>query len=138
MARPLRREQRLMADINVTSLVDVMIVLLIMFMITAPMSQSGMDVRVPQTEGAPLSADEAIVVSMDDEGRVYIDRTEVRPDALGQALTQVRTSRGTNRVYVRADESNPYGSVMAMMSQLREACFEDVGLVTEPPPPGGS
>jgi len=63
MARRGRREQRFMSDINVTSLVDVMIVLLIMFMITAPMSQSGMDVRVPQTEGAPLSADEAIVVA---------------------------------------------------------------------------
>src|SRR5688500_18102441 len=95
MARPLRREQRLMADINVTSLVDVMIVLLIMFMITAPMSQSGMEVRVPQTEGAPLTADEAIVVSMDEEGRVYIDRTEVRPEAL------VRRSRRSARVEER-------------------------------------
>lgn len=56
MARLLRREQRLMADINVTALIDVMIVLLIMFMITAPMSQGGIQVRVPQTEGAPLSA----------------------------------------------------------------------------------
>ena len=133
MARPIRREQKLMADINVTSLVDVMIVLLIMFMITAPMSQSGMQVRVPQTEAGPLSAAEAIVVSMDDQGRVYIDRTEVRPEALGQALAQIRTSRGTDRVYVRADEANPYGRVMVMMSQLREAGFEDVGLVTETP-----
>ena len=137
MAGQLHGERRLMGDINVTALVDVMIVLLIIFMITAPMSQSGMEVRVPQTEGAPLSADEAIVVSMDDEGRVYIDRTEVRPEALGEALTQVRTSRGTNRVYVRADQSNPYGRVMAMMGQLREAGFEDVGLVTEPPPARG-
>ena len=137
MARKPRREQRLMGDINVTALVDVMIVLLIIFMITAPMSQSGLEVRVPRTEGAPLSADEAIVVSMDGEGRVYIDRTEVRPEALGQALTQVRTNRGTNRVYVRADQSNPYGRVMEMMSQLREAGFEDVGLVTEPPPSRG-
>ena len=138
MAGPLRREQRLMGDINVTALVDVMIVLLIIFMITAPNSQSGMEVRVPQTEGAPLTADEAIVVSMDGEGRVYIDRTEVRPEALGQALTQVRTSRGTNRVYVRADESNPYGRVMTMMSQLREAGFEDVMRVKDNHTPWGS
>jgi len=133
MARPLRREQRFMADINVTSLVDVMIVLLIMFMITAPMSQGGIQVRVPQTEGAPLSASEAIMISMDAEGRVFVDRTEVRPEALGQVLEQIRNSRGTNRVYVRADESNSYGRVMVMMGQLREAGFEDVGLVTEPP-----
>lgn len=133
MARPLRREQRLMADINVTALIDVMIVLLIMFMITAPMSQGGIQVRVPQTEGAPLSASDAVVVSMDADGRVFIDRTEIRPEALGQALEQIRTSRGTNRIYVRADESNSYGRVMVMMSQLRESGFEDVGLVTEPP-----
>lgn len=133
MLRPVRREQRLMAEINVTSLVDVMIVLLIMFMIIAPMSQGGIQVRVPQTEGAPLSASEAIVISMDAGGRVFIDRTEVRPEALGQVLEQIRTSRGTDRIYVRADESNSYGRVMVMMSQLREAGFEDVGLVTEPP-----
>ena len=84
MARPLRRgERKLMADINVTSLIDVMVVLLIMFMITAPMSQSGMQVRVPQTEAGPLSAADAIVVSMDAEGRVYIDRTESAPRSAG-------------------------------------------------------
>ena len=105
-----------MSDINVTSLIDVMVVLLIMFMITAPMSQSGMQVRVPQTEAGPLSAADAIVVSMDAEGRVYIDRTEVRSEALGQALAQIRTSRGTDRVYVRADEANPYGRVMVMIN----------------------
>jgi biopolymer transport protein TolR len=133
MAGPLRRDQGLMAEINVTSLVDVSIVLLIMFMIIAPMSQGGIEVRVPRTESAPLASSEAIVVSMDDEGRVFIDRTEVRPEALGQALAQIRESRGLDRVYVRADESNSYGSVMGVMGQLQEAGFENVGLVTEPP-----
>lgn len=127
------RENDLMAEINVTSLVDVSIVLLIMFMIIAPMSQGGIEVRVPRTESAPLASSEAIVVSMDDEGRVFIDRTEVRPEALGQALEQIRESRGLDRVYVRADESNSYGRVMTVMGQLREAGFENVGLVTEPP-----
>jgi len=123
-----------MAEINVTSLVDVTIVLLIMFMIIAPISQGGIEVRVPQTESGPLESSEAITVSMDAEGRVFVDRTEIRPEALGQVLEQIRESRGTERVYVRADAANPYGRVMEMMGQLREAGFENVGLVTEPPP----
>jgi biopolymer transport protein TolR len=134
MAGPLRREHDLMAEINVTSLVDVSIVLLIMFMIIAPMSQGGIEVRVPQTESAPLPSSEAIVISMDAEGRVFIDETEIRPEAVGEVLDQIRQARGIGRVYVRADESNSYGRVMAMMGELTEAGFENVGLVTEPPP----
>lgn len=134
MASPLRREHRLMAEINVTSLVDVSIMLLIMFMIIAPMSQGGIEVRVPRTEGAPLPSSEAIVISMDADGRVFIDESEIRPEAVGEVLEQIRQARGIGRVYVRADESNSYGRVMAMMGQLTEAGFENVGLVTEPPP----
>jgi biopolymer transport protein ExbD len=134
MPTPLHRDHQLLSQINVTSLVDITIVLLIMFMIIAPISQGGIEVRVPQTESAPLESSEAITVSMDDEGRVFVERTEIRPEALGEVLQQVRESRGTERVYVRADAANPYGRVMAMMGQLREAGFENVGLVTEPPP----
>ncbi|HUP01010.1 MAG TPA: biopolymer transporter ExbD [Gemmatimonadota bacterium] len=134
MLGPLRREHSLMAEINVTSLVDVTIVMLIMFMIIAPISQGGIEVRVPRTESAPLPSSEAILVSVDREGRVYIDQVEVRREALADVLEQVRTSRGLARVYVRADESNTYGRVMEVMGQLREAGFENVGLVTEPPP----
>lgn len=134
MPSPLKREHGLLADINVTSLVDVTIVLLIMFMIIAPISQGGIEVRVPQTESAALPSSEAILISVDAEGRVFIDRTEVRPDALGDVLEQVRQSRGLARVYLRADEANTYGRVMEVMGQLQLAGFENVGLVTEPPP----
>ncbi|MEJ2152419.1 MAG: biopolymer transporter ExbD [Gemmatimonadota bacterium] len=134
MASPLKREHGLLADINVTSLVDVTIVLLIMFMIIAPISQGGIEVRVPQTESAALPSSEAILISVDAEGRVFIDRTEVRPEALGDVLEQVRQSRGLARVYLRADEANTYGRVMEVMGQLQLAGFENVGLVTEPPP----
>lgn len=123
-----------MAEINVTSLVDVTIVLLIMFMIIAPISQGGIEVRVPQTEAAALPSSEAILVSIDAEGSVFVDRTEVRADALGDVLTQVRQSRGLARVYLRADRSNSYGRVMQVMGELQAAGFENVGLVTEPPP----
>lgn len=134
MPTPLRRGYNLMAEINVTSLVDVATMLLIMFMIIAPISMAGLEVRVPQTESAPLPQSEAIVVSVDAEGRVFIDRAEVRPEALGDVLAQVRQSRGLARVYVRADESNTYGRVMQVMGQLQAAGFENVGLVTEPLP----
>jgi biopolymer transport protein ExbD len=123
-----------MAEINVTSMVDVSIMLLIMFMIIAPMSQGGIEVRVPQTESAPLPSSEAIVVSMDDDGRVFIDETEIRAEAVGDVLVQIRESRGIGRVYVRADETNSYGRVMLLMGQLSAAGFENVGLITEPLP----
>jgi biopolymer transport protein TolR len=135
MPGTLRREHAPIADINVTSLVDVTIVLLIIFMIVAPISQGGVEVRLPQTESAPLPTSEAILVSVNAEGRVYIDEAEIRPEALGDVLEQVRSSRGLARVYVRADEANSYGRVMQVMGQLRAAGFENVGLVTEPPPP---
>ena len=134
MPTPLRREHSLMAEINVTSLVDVATMLLIMFMIIAPISMAGLEVRVPQTESAPLPQSEAIMVTVDADGRVFIDRAEVRSEALGDVLVQVRQSRGLARVYVRADEANTYGRVMQVMGQLQAAGFENVGLVTEPPP----
>jgi biopolymer transport protein TolR len=133
VAGSLHRERGLLAEINVTSLVDVMTVLLIMFAIVAPMAVAGLDVRVPKTESGPLPADEAVVVSLDPEGRVYVDQVEVRPEALGEVLTQVKSSRGVQRVYVRADETVAYGEVAAIMGGIREAGFTDVGLVFEPP-----
>lgn len=134
MASPLERQPELLSQINVTSLVDVTIVLLIMFMIIAPIAQGGIEVRVPQTESAPLPSSEAVLISIDEEGLIYIDSVEIRSEAFGETLAQVKTSRGVGRVYVRADEANTYGRVMQVMGQIREAGFENVGLVTEPPP----
>ena len=130
----LKRERRMMAEINVTALIDVMTVLLVILMIVAPMGQSGVEVRVPRTEGAPLSATDAAMVALDAQGRVFVDRVEIRTEALGDVLAQVRTSRGVQRVYVRADETVAYGQVASLMGQIREAGFENVGLVFEPPP----
>ena len=69
---------------------------------------------------------------MDASGRVFIDETEVRPEAVGDVLTQIRESRGIGRVYLRADEANSYGTVMRVMGQLSASGFENVGLITEP------
>lgn len=133
MAAPIHRQHQLLAEINVTSLVDVMTVLLIMFMIIAPITISGLDVRVPRTESAPLPSNEAVVVSLDREGRVFVDQVEVRSEALDQVLAQVKSSRGVEQVYVRADEAVAYGLVAQVMGGIREAGFTDVGLVFEPP-----
>jgi len=133
MAAPIHRQHQLLAEINVTSLVDVMTVLLIMFMIIAPITISGLDVRVPRTESAPLPSSEAVVVSLDREGRVFVDQVEVRAEALDQVLAQVKSSRGVQQVYVRADEAVAYGLVAQVMGGIREAGFTDVGLVFEPP-----
>ena len=134
MSAPIHREHQLLAEINVTSLVDVMTVLLIMFMIIAPITMAGVDVRVPRTESDPLPSTEAAVVTLDREGRVFVDQVEVRPDALGDVLAQVRTSRGIQRVYVRADEEVPYGRVAQVMGGIQQGGFQDVGLVFEPLP----
>src|SRR5688500_3739092 len=112
-----------------------MTVLLVIFMIIAPMSQGGIEVRVPRAETAPLPSSESLLVAVAAEGRVYVEQTEVRPEALADVLRQVRSSRGLDRVYVRADEALPYGEVAAVMSAVRDGGFENVGLVFEPPVP---
>ena len=126
------RELTAMADINVTALVDVMIVLLVIFMITAPMMQGGVDVRLPRATTAPLEQSEALVVTVDSEGRTFIDEAEVKPGALGQVLQQMASSRGTERIYFRADERAPWGSVAKALADVRSVGIENVGVVLEP------
>ncbi len=121
-----------MADINVTALVDVMIVLLVIFMITAPMMQGGVDVRLPRASTAPLEQSEALVVSVNAEGRIFVDEAEVQPGALGQVLGQMVQSRGTERLYLRADEGAPWGTVAKALAEIRENGIENVGVVLEP------
>lgn len=130
------KEMSAMADINVTALVDVMIVLLVIFMITAPMMQGGVDVRLPQADTAPLEQTEAVVVTLDARGRIFIDEAEVRPGALGQALNQLVAARGTRRVYFRADERAPWGAAAKALADIRNVGIENVGVVLEPEPEG--
>ena len=130
------REMTAMADINVTALVDVMIVLLVIFMITAPMLQGGVDVRLPQAKTAPLEQSEALVVSVDAEGRTFIDEAEVRTGALGQVLKQMASARGTDRVYLRADRDAPWSAVAKALADIRANGIENVGVVLEPEPEG--
>ena len=125
-------ELPLNADINVTSLVDVAFVLLIIFMITAPIMQGGVDVRLPRAEAKPLEPKSGLVVTLDREGRIFMDQAALSyPDFRATFPAFVRTKRPTG-VYLRADGRVPYADVVQVLAVIRAAGVNDVGLVAEP------
>src|SRR5207249_1441342 len=125
-------ELPLNADINVTSLVDVAFVLLIIFMITAPIMQGGVDVRLPRAEAKPLEPKSGLVVTVDREGRIFMDQTALTyADFRATFPAFVRTKRPTG-VYLRADGRVPYAEVVQVLAAIRAAGVNDVGLVAEP------
>ncbi|TFG52345.1 MAG: ExbD/TolR family protein [Gemmatimonadales bacterium] len=119
------------ADINVTSLVDVAFVLLIIFMITAPIMQGGVDVQLPQAEARPLTPNQGMVVSVDRQGRIFIDETEVTYDEFRVAFRGLVERRQPTGIYVRADRRVPYGDVVRVLAVVRNSGIKDVGLVAE-------
>lgn len=125
------RSLPLSADINLINLVDVAFTLLVIFMITAPILQGGVEVQVPKAEVAPLPAAEAIVISIDSEGAIYIDEAQVSLEEFKAAIKDVWTQEGTPPVYVRGDESASYGIVLKVIAALKAAEIEAVGLVAE-------
>ncbi len=126
-----------MAEINVTPLVDVMLVLLIIFMITAPLLVAGVPVDLPDSRAKALKSDEKpIQISLDAKGQVFIDTLKVPADALGAKLAALRTARQDDaRIYVRADRSLDYGRVMGVVGEISAAGFKKVALVSEAKPP---
>ena len=125
-------ELPLNADINVTSLVDVAFVLLIIFMITAPIMQGGVDVQLPRAQARPLDPKEGLVVTVDRRGRVYLDQTALSYEDFRATFPAfVRTKRPTG-VYLRADDRVQYGTVVQVLAVMRSAGVADVGLVAEP------
>ena len=125
-------ELSLNADINVTSLVDVAFVLLIIFMITAPIMQGGVDVRLPRAEARPLEPKSGLVITLDQAGRVYLDQAALSYEDFRATFPAfVRTKRPTG-VYLRADGRAPYASVVQVLAVIRAAGVNDVGLVAEP------
>ena len=135
---PARRGRRMpMAEINVTPMVDVMLVLLIIFMVTAPLLVTGVPVDLPDSKAGALKADTTpIQVSLDAKGRVFIDETRVADDALDAKLAALRGARSDDaRVYVRADRRLDYGRVMGIVGEISNAGFKKVALVSQPAPP---
>jgi len=126
-------DDRFMSDINVTPFVDVMLVLLIIFMVTAPMMMQGVDVDLPETTSEPLSAqEEALIVSINRDGQVFISDYEVQVDSLGDKLLKILEGRESREVYINGDKLVPYGVVVQVMSEMEAAGIEKIGMVTEP------
>jgi biopolymer transport protein TolR len=127
-----RGKIRPMSEINVTPFVDVMLVLLIVFMVTAPLLTVGVPVDLPKTHAQALGQDrEPLTVSLRRDGKVYLQNTQVPEDALVAKLTAIAANGYDQRIFVRADKSVDYGSVMAVMGLLSEAGFTHIGLVTD-------
>ena len=132
-----RRHRRspVMAEINVTPMVDVMLVLLIIFMVSAPLLTVGVPIDLPQTQASSLDqADkEPLAVSVNTEGKVFLQNTEVLLEELVPKLRAIAAARGGNdeRIYVRGDKTVDYGTVMKVMGRLSTAGFRRVALVTE-------
>lgn len=122
-----------MSQINVTPLVDVMLVLLVIFMVTAPMMQQGVQVNLPKAETKAMSSqDEALVVSIKQDGKVYVNSTEVAPGDLQAKLTSMVANRAKKEVFLKADRDVPYGQVVTTMAEIKGAGIERLGMVTEP------
>ena len=125
-------ELPLNADINVTSLVDVAFVLLIIFMITAPIMQGGVDVRLPRADVRPIEPKSGLVVTVDRTGRVFLDQSSLSYDDFRATFPAFVRSRHPTGIYLRADGRVPYASVVQVLAVIRAAGVSDVGLVAEP------
>ena len=136
-ARRRRSHLRPMSEINVTPMVDVMLVLLIIFMVAAPLLTVGVPLELPKTkaQALPTEQEEPLTINLDAEGRVYIQKTEVDPDELVPKLTAIQAERRSDKVFLRADRSLDYGVVMQIMGALSAGGFRNIGLVTDQPAP---
>jgi biopolymer transport protein ExbD/biopolymer transport protein TolR len=126
-----RGEMPFNADVNVTSLVDVMLVLLIIFMITAPIMQGGVDVELPRAEARPLSPKEGMVVTVNRDGRIFVDQTPVTYRDFRVTFKSLVATRKPTGVYLQADDRVPYGDVVRVLAVVRGAGVSNVGLVAQ-------
>jgi biopolymer transport protein TolR len=130
-----RRRRGVMSEINVTPMVDVMLVLLIIFMISAPLLTVGVPLDLPQTQAKSLDADkEPLTISVNLQGRVFLQNTEIGVDEVVpklKAIVEARPAGMEERIFVRGDRKIEYGTVMKLMGQLSSAGFHRVALVTE-------
>jgi biopolymer transport protein ExbD/biopolymer transport protein TolR len=133
MARRRRRHRyELNADVNVVSLIDVMLLLLVIFMITAPMMQGGVDLTLPKADSKPMESKDALSITVNRAGSIVVDNTTL---TLSQFRTTVRSlamNRSKNGVYLRADQGVNYGLIVQLLAILNKAGITNVGLVTEP------
>jgi biopolymer transport protein TolR len=132
-ASGLGREHRPLSEINVTPFVDVMLVLLIIFMVTAPMMQQGLDVDLPETTTQPMHLkDNSLVLTVKKDGTVVIANAVVPPDQLEEKLKAILEGRESDDIFLRADKEAPYGAVVKVMAAARAGGAKTLGVVTEP------
>ena len=125
-------EIQVRAEINVTSLVDVAFTLLVIFMITAPILQGGVEIAIPEAPAAPLTTSEGLVISIGKEGQIYFDDAPVTLEEFDATVIQVIRQRGSPTVYVKGDANVPYGRVLKVIGSLTEAGIETVSLIAQP------
>ncbi len=127
----LRRRHQPMAEINVTPFVDVMLVLLIIFMITAPLLTVGVPIDLPETRASALESDsEPLTVSIGPDGRIFLQESEVSAEQLVATLQAIASGSPNERIFVRGDREADYGTVMRVMGRLNAAGYKRIGLVT--------
>ena len=127
-----RRTGTSLSEINIVPFVDVVLVLLIIFMITAPILQSGIEVELPKTKTVKEITDERLVITIDRAQRVYLGNEPVNLHELGSQLRQRMQDPSRDAVFVRCDESVPFGSFAAVVDELRQSGIQNVSVVTEP------
>lgn len=125
---------RPMAEINVTPFVDVMLVLLIVFMVAAPLLTAGVPIDLPQSDAKPISTEDnkPIEITVDSEGKLFIGETEVKDGRLVPLLTAMTESNRDRRIYIRGDQALSYGRVMAVLGAVNGAGFNKVALISDP------
>jgi biopolymer transport protein TolR len=124
-----------MSEINVTPLVDVMLVLLIIFMVTAPMMQEGVSVELPQAKGKPLEKQpqtEEVVIAVSGQGNIFVNEMAVQEDNLPEKILEAMKNSSSREVYLRADKTVPYGTVVRIMGALKNAGIANIGMITTP------
>ncbi len=134
MSRRGRNRDRMVlnAEINVVSLIDVMMLLMIIFMITAPMMQGGVDISLPQAQARPLESKSGLTVTIDRTGTIFVDETRLSLAEFSSSFKALAQRRGPGGIYLRADDRVPYGSVVKVLAIMRASGVGDVGLVAEP------
>ncbi len=132
--RKRNNESKLLADINVTPLVDVVLVLLIIFMVTAPMLQMGIDVNLPRVKSKSIDVtEEKLILTINSGKEIYINKNKTAITELGAKLESIFANRIDREVFMRADKNVPYGFVVEVMSEVRKAGVDRLGMITEPP-----
>ena len=122
-----------MSEINVTPFVDVMLVLLIIFMVTAPMMIQGLNVDLPEATAKPLDSEkEHLVITIDKDHQVHINDYQVTMESLSAKLSKILQGRSDREVYLKADKNIPYGVVVHVMAEIKDAGVEQLGMITEP------